>query len=345
MTVPGHPAWLDAFDVPADAAGAVLALDFGDSGLWAARLDPAMNVEATTAEPRITPYVIDVRTATYLRDTGAVPEASDPAVFAELVDIVRRARESLIERDSVLLMGTQQLRLTTVSLDAVMAATVPEVNRVHGMVVELAGSEPVAAVLLSPGADQWPGLWESMTERGYTMLLPGDPFPVTFAGDDEPTHTLLDRVEASTGSLAWEVSDAEGTEAGDDAAPSGSRSRRGRVLAGVAALGLVVAGGAGVALAVQGGDEHQRPTAQTATPSTSANAHEEEQRPPATAAPEDISAARASMSRYVPPAPKSTARPTQTEAPTGPKPAPRPRPNPRRTIPNPIPGLPPIVIG
>ena len=249
---PNHPAWLNDFVVPPNANGAVLALDFGDAGLWAARLDANRDIVATQTEERIVPHVLDVRTATYLRDTGAVPQATDPDRLLELVEVVRRARGELVDRDSVMLMGHDQLRLTTVTLDSVMNATVPEVNRTHGMIVELAGTEPVAAVLMSPGTDAWPGLWEALTERGYTMLLPGDEFPTLFGGEDTNTHAF-EPLQPSTGSLAWEAQPPEedlSTGAEPQTSTSGS-SRRGKLLVAAAGVGLVAAAGAGIALAAQ----------------------------------------------------------------------------------------------
>lgn len=347
-----RPAWLDDFTVPAHPAGAVLALDFGADGLWAARLADDGRLAATATEPRITGRVLDLRMAGFLRTTGAVPEADRPEVFTELVDLVRRARDGLADRDSVLLMGTEHLRLVTVSLDTVLEATVPEINRVHGMVVELAGREPVAAILLGPGTDAWPGLWEALTERGYSLLLPGDDFPALFAGDEEPTGAL-DAVDQEQAALAWSASETI-PPVGDD---PGAR-RRNRVAAAVGVVACLAILGGAVAVAVTStrpADDDSGPIA-VATPSadddevsgtetTSAGA-------PSTALPADIAAARAEMSRYRPPTstPTQTSQPRQptqtaTEAPTGANPRPRPRPNPRRTIPNPIPGLPPIVIG
>lgn len=343
MTVPtpDRPDWLENFSIPAGASGAVLALDFGDDGLWAARLAPDLTVTQTVSEPRITPTVLDVRIAGYLRDSEAVPGAADPENFTELLDLCRRARDTLVERDSVLLMGTGRLRLVPVTLDTVMAATVPEVNRAHGLIAELAGREPVAAVFLGPGTDGWPGLWESLTDRGFSMLLPGDPFPPTFAGDDDTTHAF-EAVAPEPSSLAWAAA-----PAAEEPAARNRNPRRGKVILTVAALSIIAVGGVGVAAATLLGDDH--PTPSTLSTATADETAEEvaDGDTPAAAPPSELRAARATMKRYTPPpSPTATSTPTQTtEAPLGPRPRPTTRPDTRRTLPNPIPGLPPIVIG
>lgn len=351
MTAPSlhRPAWLDDFTIPASAAGVVLAFDFGDEGLWSARLDRDRNVVETVLESRITPGVLDVRTASYLRDSEIVPNADQPEVFAELTDVCRRARGVLIERDSVLLMGVEHLRLVTVSLDTAMAATMPEVNRAHGMIVELAGREPVAAVFLGPGTDAWPGLWESLTARGFTMLLPGDAFPPTFGGDNRETDVLESVDEAPT-SLAWAAESQRapiGLPAEAPAAPPVRRLIRHRrqALGTAAALAAVAIAGTAVAVAAVNDDDDSKTDllATTGTSDQSAGIQPTTAASPTTVEPADLRAARAQMKRYTPPT--SSASSTTSEARPGPQPRPRQRVIPRRTIPNPIPGLPPIVIG
>ncbi|MFT3660322.1 MAG: hypothetical protein QM809_02675 [Gordonia sp. (in: high G+C Gram-positive bacteria)] len=357
MTAPDshRPPWFDDFTIPADAAGVVLAFDIDDEGAWAARIDESMGVDESVAEPRITPAVLDLRTTCHLRDNGDVPEADDPAVFDELLDLCRRARRTLIDRDSVLMMGTSGLRLVTVSLDAVMAATVPEVNRVHGMIVELAGDEPVAAVFLGPGTDAWPGLWEALTARGYTMMLPGDEFPETFAGDERETDTL-DPVEAPP-SLAWAAEPPEedeytGSEERSMPGPLRLRDPHRRTVIGTAAaLAVVAVAATGLAVGMVNDDDdavasHETPAlpGDRSTAPTPVAA-------PSTVEPADLRAARAQMKRYTPPSSTTTTTTvvpetteeqiTTTARPTRHKP----RPHTRRTIPNPIPGLPPIIIG
>lgn len=353
---PPPPPWIDDFSIPADTAGAVVAVDFGDDGLWAARLDADGAVVRIAREPRITPAVLDLRVATYLHHSEAIPGTDDPQTFAELLDVCRRARASLIERESVLLMGTDRLRMVSVTLDTVLAATVPEANRANGVIVELAGSEPVAAVLLGPGIDRWPGLWEALTERGFAMLGPEDPFPELFAGDDAATHALQ-AISPDPVALAWATSaatpsadiaapgtDAPDTGAPDTAAPGTSvrNPRRTRIALTAAALAVIALGGAGLATALSLDDTDQPSTA--AESSTPSSTDPSVSGAPA-AAPSELRAARAPMKRYVPPRTTSSTTSTTSEAPLGPRPRPKPRPDNRRTLPNPIPGLPPIVIG
>ncbi|MFT4085914.1 MAG: hypothetical protein QM658_01980 [Gordonia sp. (in: high G+C Gram-positive bacteria)] len=341
-----RPGWISEFSrPPEDCAGAVLALDFSDDdGLWAGRVDQYLMLEKTIREERITGVVLDVRTATCLRDHGGVSGADDPEAFGELIAIVRRARERLVDHHSVLLMGDEHLRLVTVSLDSLMAATVPEVNRVHGMIVELAGADPVAAVLLGPGHEAWPGLWESLTERGYSVLLPGDPYPPTYAGDDRETN-VLNPVDEPHPSLAWEgATEVVPATPTLDVAPqpqSAGTSRRGVKVAAVAAALLVVAGG-GTAAAIAMNNDDQAPPAATTAGVVTTTTTTTTSTPPTTADAADIKAARAPMSRYLPPpSPKTTSTPTTAK----PAPQPRTRRPHRRVLPNPIPGLPPIVIG
>lgn len=349
---PATPHWLDDFAIPAASSGAVLALDFDDQGIWAARLDDDGAVEAVATEPRITPEVLDVRVASYLRDSESVPGADSAAGFAELLALCPQAREKLYDRESALLMGSEDLRLVTITLDTVMAATVPEVNRTHGLIVELAGREPVAAVFLGPGTDQWPGLWEALSDRGFAMLLPEDEFPETFAGDEAGTNAL-EPVPSGPISLAWAAEAGPTDEPpATDTGPGARRPTRRhttRVIVTAAALTLVAIGGIGVGLATLGsGGDPPQPTAAPLAEATESGASTDEV-PAATVAvaeSDEVRAARAAMQRYRPPVSTETATTTSraSEAATGAEPRPRP-PNPRRTIPNPIPGLPPIVIG
>lgn len=376
------PAWLADFDLPGDPTGAVIALDLRPTGLWAARIENGA-VIASEVEERIHPDVLDARIAAYLRDSGRV-DAAAPKVFAELVTLVGRARASLAGRDSALILGDEHIRVLTLTLDDVVEATVPEANRAHGMVVELAGALPVDAIALGPGDTAWPGLSESLTERGFSVIAPGDDFPATFGGDDEPTETLAP-VPAPPPIRAWDAGaadpglidpadygldrfgnalpdvydDAEGAEeppaeepAPADAAVEPQPGMRGRMIV-VAALALLAIGGGGVALAMNAHETSgpDRSAAESATRPTArtSNTASEPVRVPGSVDPRDVAAARAPLARYTtpppPPPPPKTTRRTPTEAQTGPAPPAPPPENRRRTIPNPIPGLPPIVIG
>lgn len=404
MPVPQSPVWISAFALPEEFTGAVIALDLESDGLWAARIEPDRSVAAEVREPRIVERTLDLRIAAKLRPR--YPEAESPAAFGELVSLADRARERLMDLDSVMMLGDEHIRLLRVSLDDVRAATLPEVNRAHGMVNELAGQAPVDAVLLGPGGERWPGLWESLTDRGYTVLHPGDPFPATFGGDEGET-SILDAVEAPPRALAWALEeeaaaaalhdgDGEGAEplamdgraaAADSAelalAADGDRvdddrvdsdgvdgdggdgdgayeeagrpepsdgGRRGLKQLLVAALAVGVIGGAAVALGLVA-REIPRPAPETpevAAASTGVEASEardaeRDQLPPTRVEPAEIREARETMLRYTTPTPTTTEPPAQP-AETAPAPRPTP-PDHRRTIPNPIPGLPPIVIG
>lgn len=388
--------WLSGFVLPEAPTGAVLAVTFGRSGIWTGRIDGRRRIVAARAERRIVPGVLDMRIAAELAENGSVPEAQDPAVFDELTALVARARDSIGHRDSTSVMGRGALRFVSISRADMIEATVPEVNRIHGMVVELAGSAPVDAILLGPGTEQWPGLWEALTERGFTALLPGDRFPATFGGDDGPTNTL-ERVEEPPVVLAWgaQPSDngpvsfsASGIDPADyaldehgnvrfDSAPvddsgpeqyavdadeqrrAAESTRRWRITAVAALLVLVGLGGVGTAVATSI-DEHNGPSMDELTDVTGSETTEEAE----SSAPElipnsidrrEVESARAKMLDYStpPPPPKPTMtteerqtqeRERQTEE--RPRPGPPPKPKPRkRTIPNPVPGLPPIVIG
>lgn len=364
-----QPSWLAGFAVPAAPSGAVIALDFGDAGLWAGRVEHGRVAESET-ETRIRPEVLDARIAAYLRDTGAV-DAASPEAFGELVIVVGRGRQSLIGYDSSLTMGYEHLRLVRLGLDEVVEATVPEANRAHGMIVDLAGPAPVDAVLLGPGHDLWPGLWEALTERGFAVLQPGDDFPEVFGGDDRPTDLLAPVAEAPQ-TRAWEdsgdhpalvdpadydldrfgntVSGADHRDdenqdetAADTQQPQGLRGR-------VVALGIVVmlaVGGGAFALALNAHERNgpQLSSTDSSAPSSTSSTGPEPERVNISVDQGDLDAARAPMAQYTtppPPPPKTT--PRQTEARPGPKP-PAPTEHRRKTVPNPIPGLPPIVIG
>jgi hypothetical protein len=375
----GALAWLAGFTVPSAPTGAVLAVTFADSGVWMGRVTGARDVLAELREPRIVPSVLDMRIAGELLENGKVPEASDADVFDELVDLASRARQSIGDRDSALAMGRGTLKFVSVTRLEMVEATVPEVNRLHGMLIELAGPAPVDAILLGPGTDQWPGLWEAFTERGFSALLPGDPFPTTFGGDEQPTG-LLDRVDEAPSNLAWTDTAESGplsfTAAGIDpadyeidangdvqfdgpvsddafeesdearAAREQQAKRRFRWTAAASVVLLLGLGGAGAAVAMNL-HEHAGPnmasvndSGSTATTTDAPSSTSAPEHIPNSADPAELAAARSTMLRYTtpppPPPPKKTKKPS-----TGRNPSPGPH---RRTVPNPIPGLPPIVV-
>ncbi len=388
--------WLAGFSVPPTPTGAVIAVVFGASGVWMGRVDGTGRVSAELREPRIVPDVLDTRIACELIENGKAPEASDPDVFDELVALAARARDSIGDRDSALAMGPGTLRFISVTRLEMVEATVPEVNRLHGMLIELAGPQPIDAILLGPGTDLWPGLWEAFTERGFSALLPGDPFPTTFGGDDLPTG-LLDRVDAAPATLAWtdttdesgplsfsasgidpsryaldangdvrfdtpavdSASDANGlvqAEYVDDETDEDRRAReaqsrrRTRWTAAAAVVVLLGLAGAGTAVAMNvhehGGpeltavDDSSSATGSTQAPAQSTPALEHI---PTAADPSELAAARSTMMQYTtpPPPPPPPPKKTSKKPPTGANPGPG---HPRRTVPNPIPGLPPIVV-
>ncbi|MCF8606029.1 hypothetical protein L5I01_22000 [Gordonia sp. HY442] len=403
--------WLSGFTIPEAPTGAVLALTFGASGIWTGRVDGRRRIVASLSEPRIVPSILDMRIAAELTENGSVPEASEPAVFDELTELVRRARDLIDDRDSTFVMGTGTLRFISVSRADIVEATVPEVNRIHGMIVELAGTQPVDAILLGPGTDQWPGLWESLTERGFTALLPGDRFPDTFGGDDDPTNTLA-RIDEAPVALAWGAQPSDSgpasfsasgidpadyrldeygnvqfdssrrdqygdTQYGDiqfgdagyrddpnEARRAAESKRRWQITAAAAILVLVGLGGVGTAVATNI-HEHNGPSIDelgdlSASDTTSETESSAPAHIPNSADRKEVAAARAKMLKYStpPPPPKPTPTTTQKQRPQQdqqqdqqqtqerPRPGPPPLPKPRkRTIPNPIPGLPPIVVG
>lgn len=389
--------WLADFSVPEAPTGAVLTITFGAAGVWIGRVDGHRHIVAAQSERRIVPEALDLRIACELLENDSVPEAEDPEVFDELTGLAERARTSIGTRESTLVMGTGTLRFVSVSLTEMVEATVPEVNRVHGMVVELAGSDPVDAILLGPGTEQWPGLARALDERGFTVLNPGAQFPDTFGGDDEDPTETLDRVVSAPAALAWgaETIDdgpvsfsASGIDPADygldeygnvlyenvdgadpvrdDLAPvsdedadeeqrAAERRRRWRMTAAAAFVVLLGLGGVGTAVAMNV-HEHSGPSMDQLSDvsGTTSKSEDESVAPehiPNSADRAEVSAARAEMLDYTtpppPPKPKTTTsapKPRQTEERPAPGPTPTPKPR-KRTIPNPIPGLPPIVVG
>lgn len=369
-----QPQWLAGFELPAAPTGAIIAIDFSPDGLWAARMEKGLSdvfaAAEFTVEQRIQPEVLDSRIAAYLRESGKV-DAADPEVYAELVAVAGRARRSLVGRDAAVVMGGSRLQFVTLTIDDAIEATVPETNRAHGMIVELAGTDPVDAVLLGPGLKDWPGLPRALTERGFSPLTPGDVFPETFGGDDEPT-TLLEAIEPPQQIRAWDnsdqnaalvdpadygldrfgnavvdvYSDHEDTESSTD--PERQPGMRGKMLA-VAAI-LVVVGGGGVAVAMNAQEASSPGIASSVSsdpskPAGTGSPTDEPERVNSSVDPADMSAAKAPMLKYTTPPPsKTTTRARSSEAQPAPPPPPPTRHRPR-TIPNPIPGLPPIVIG
>ncbi|WP_232717762.1 hypothetical protein [Gordonia metallireducens] len=118
--------------------------------------------------------------------------------------------------------------------------------------------------------------------------------------------------------------------------PAGSRRTAKRLMAGVALVCALAVIGVAVALAAGSNDSSPAPVAGPTTPATTAPTTQEY------ADPAIFAEARQPAQRYTPPPPPVT---TNEPAPSPPRPRSRaPRPQRGVTIPNPIPGLPPIVL-
>lgn len=208
------------------------------------------------------------------------------------------------------------------------------------------------------------------TPLGGTAQIPA--VAAMAAADERPTD-VLPRIEDSWPEESWpeagvEVTDVLAPSAGParrseasepPATPGRHRSRRRlrlghRARAAAVGVGLVavLAGGATAVAVTDPQDGDATPT--TSEPATSTVV--EDEFGPKYADPDEVDAARAPVVRYTSPTPEpttpsstpTTSAPAQPNSPRrnrpAPPPLPIPIPEPGQTIPNPIPGLPPIVI-
>ncbi|GAB88460.1 hypothetical protein GORHZ_024_00020, partial [Gordonia rhizosphera NBRC 16068] len=191
--------------------------------------------------------------------------------------------------------------------------------------------EPVTSVVMRSAPETWPGLDAALTRLGTPPVVLAD----SYAGRTEFTHAVDVPSTVDTDRLsAYPTTPPEVVTEDVAGASAPRKSRRTRILLGAVAVGAIIGIGGGVAVAVTGDGTSSDPVLNHAAPTTASTSSG------TYADPADFAEARQTPVRYVPPPPPVE---TTVDRPGRQGPArPRTRP-PRITIPNPIPGLPPIV--
>ncbi len=269
--------------------------------------------------------------ADYLVHTGKaqMPETAEWA--RELVDLMPQARLLLGSAAGTFLMGKDHvglLRVTRADLDAALAPSIVRAISVARSVA-IASPAPVGATVMMPNHSAWPGLMESLADA-FTNG-PGPHIPVL------PLKNAMVVVRAGKHARAAEEPMSVPVPPAPDPVAAANRRRQNRlVLFGAALVSVLIVIGCAALLAAPWRDDADEPRSQRylTTPDSTSPSTSVTPTPSSTAVipPINVSAALAPIVSYTTPAPSTT---------TTRRPAPRP---PQNTIPNPIPGLPPIVL-
>lgn len=294
--------------------------------------------------------------ADYLVRTGKaqMPETADWA--RELVDMMPQARLLLGSSAGTFLMGKAHvglLRVTRADLDEALAPSIVRAISVARSVA-IASPASVTATVMMPNHSAWPGLIEAlgaalsagpgpqipvMPLRNAAVLKPAEtPRPGKHARPSEPelpapvpAPILPAPVLPPHGLVSAPIAPTP------DPVAAAGRTRQNRlVLLGAAFVSVLIVVGCATLLATPWRDDAGEPQSQRylTTPDPTVTSTSVTPAPSSTPVipPINVSAALAPIVSYTtPPPPPPTTR----------RPAPRPRQN---TIPNPIPGQPPIVL-
>ncbi|WP_084834284.1 hypothetical protein [Williamsia sp. 1138] len=338
-------------------------IDLDENGLRGAAVDAATGqclielndhtLQATAFDRAIADYLVRVGKA-------QMPESAEWA--RELLDLMPQARMLLSTSPGTFLMGKQHvglLRVTRVDLDEALGASIVRAISLARS-VSIASPLPVTAAVVMPNHTEWPGLLEALGAALAGAVPPAmavaplknphstlRPSRHARPSDDE-TATALP-LPATHLSLPPQpqpqppglVSAPQLREVPvprvEQAATVDRRKQNRLVLVGAALLSVLILVGGATLVTTPWRDDTTQPQSQRylTTPDTTAATTTTTTAPSSTPAvpPINTSAALAPVVKYTtpPPPPPPTTR----------RPAPRPRQN---TIPNPIPGQPPIVL-
>lgn len=359
-----------ACGVPADKS--FLLVDLADDGLLISAVEPdAGDIVDQRVLWAIHPTALDQALSEHLVRVGRVDAPTTDSWWNELRELAARGREKLAATDGTFVMGHGNVQFFRVAQRDLDTATAPAAAELTRALREMGKEFQSTSVYLGYDNEDWPGL-DKVLERNLHL-----PVVVSQAPADHPGLVAADTLDpgtpaTDTGATAAGPAMTQPTTA---AAPAASATRRPgwrpgrRLLIAMAAIAAVIIGvGTATALAMSGGDDTpSTPTAglfsSSSTSSSAPAAPPASAAPPAAtsppappapttfADPAALAAAQVPAVRYTPPPPPP--EPTQDTttgggsqqgpySPNRPRPAPAP---PRgRAIPNPIPGLPPIVI-
>ncbi|MGV9713992.1 hypothetical protein ACWDTI_25415 [Gordonia sp. NPDC003424] len=348
--------------VPADTP--FLLVDLADDGMLISAVDPG---EGVVVDQRVLwgvhPLALDQSLAEHLVRVGRVDAPLTDTWWNELLDLADRGRVRLASADGTFVMGHGDVPFFRVAQRDLDEATAPAAAEVSDVLREMSNDFAATSVFLGYDHADWPGLAPVLSR---SVGLPVVEAPVDLADDDlgdidqsddaaQPSEPAPLATTASEPSYLPEPSgtprtaDAPAqasprTRAASARTPGSSTRRPGkRLLIAIAAAAVVIVVGTATALAITGDDAPPPITALTEPSTTVAPPS------PTYADPADFAAARVPAVHYTPPPPPPETSETTTggggQQQQGAPRQNRPQPAPRgRSIPNPIPGLPPIVI-
>ncbi len=351
---------------------AVLWLD-DHSHVTVGRLDLARGVvHDVHSDPALSLDSLDRAVADHLVRIGRVGKPETPEWRAELFDLVARGRERLRDAEGTFMMGNRHIRLFRMTRHDVFEADSALRFRTEDLACAAVAGVHAPALAVADSVAAWPGLRDAVAGAVGVPIIELEPMGISDAMDADamvsdvvapPAPAKAGQSDLSAaGTLAsnttshsnWAAAPIEAPGAvpapevspqrpatpisavPEDVSPqlpSSRRTRRPRrsVLIGLALICALAVIGVAVVLSATG--DPADPAAAPAPPTTSSSTG------PAYADPAIYAEARQPAKRYTPPPPPET-----TEQPA-PRPRPRsPRPQRGITIPNPIPGLPPIVL-
>ena len=346
---------------------AVLWLD-DHSHVTVGRLDLARGVvHDVHSDPALSLDSLDRAVADHLVRIGRVGKPETPEWRAELFDLVARGRERLRDAEGTFMMGNRHIRLFRMTRHDVFEADSALRFRTEDLACAAVAGVQAPALAVADSVAAWPGLRDAVAgavgvpiielePMGISDAMVSDvvapPAPAKAGQADLPAAGTLASNTTSHSNWAAAPIEAPGAVPAPEVSPqrpatpisavpedvspqlpSSRRTRRPRrpVLIGLALICALAVIGVAVVLSATG--DPADPAAAPAPPTTSSSTG------PAYADPAIYAEARQPAKRYTPPPPPET-----TEQPA-PRPRPRsPRPQRGITIPNPIPGLPPIVL-
>ncbi|MYR08173.1 hypothetical protein GTV32_18545 [Gordonia sp. SID5947] len=347
-----------ACGLPADRP--FLLVDIADDGLLISAIDPAaVTVIGRRVLRTVDPLALDQALAEHLVRAGRVPTPETDDWWNELLELAGVGRERLSTSDGTFVRGHRDVRFFRVNRRDLDDATAPFSGEVSGVLRDMAKEFGASSVALGKNYEVWPGLG-AVLRRSLSLpvivsgaaLGDAHDVPVPPVGD-QPVLRRPSRVDdAAPPAAPLETSvpprspfvaterEPEPTTAArtPDEAGSTVRPHGKRIAIAAAAVVAIIGAGTVTALAVTGPDSPNPPLSSLEFPSSTASPTS------SYADPAELAAAQEPAARYAPPPPPTTDTVSDgtSQAPDQPnqrRSAPR-----RLVIPNPIPGLPPIVL-
>lgn len=344
-----------------------------DTGLRGSAVDAETGERLTElCEPLVEPAALDRMLADHLVRTGRAKSPATRSEALELIGLMPLVRIKLAGASGAFVIGRNSVGLVQVTHHDLDEALAPALARAASLARSVAIGSPkrVTSVVVMPGHTRWPGLLDGLTAAMGSERVGRLPIVALRA---VPLRQSLGRHDAewSTNAGAGAIVPNRRTRfylpapaEPDPEEAKKIRTQNRKVLAGAVAAALIAIGCAAAWAAPWQGSEHveSRPLSiervlegpaggdAPATPAPQQNSPTQVpdaspvEPPTVSIPPIDTARALAPIVEYEAPAP-----PISTPPPPAPR-APGPRPNPpapvdgRVVLPNPIPGLPPIVL-